>query len=93
MRRAGLVFGAAIAGIAGMASFVASAAPDGLERVAADLGFEHHAATLYTAPIPDYTMPQIAGPVSGSVAGVLGTVLVGLLAWGAGRLLTTRRAA
>lgn len=92
MSRTGLMFGGAILILAVVASFVASSSPDGLERVAADLGFERHAATLYTAPIPDYTMPHVAGPISGSLAGVLGTVVVGALAWGAGRLLTTRRA-
>ena len=68
----------------------ASVSPDGLERVAGDLGFEGRAETRYAAPAPDYVLPGIGGRLSGSAAGVLGAVMVGGLAWGAGRLVTRR---
>ncbi|MGR8010064.1 energy-coupling factor ABC transporter permease [Streptomyces hypolithicus] len=69
--------------IAGFVSFYASASPDGLEKVAADKGFdknvEDHAAA--GSPLADYGVKNISdGRVSGGLAGVIGvgtTVVVG----------------
>ncbi|MEU5972741.1 energy-coupling factor ABC transporter permease [Streptomyces globisporus] len=69
--------------LAGFVSFYASANPDGLERVAADQGFdekveEHGAAD---SPLADYGVGDIANArLSGGLAGVIGvsaTVVVG----------------
>ena len=90
MSRSKLILIGAVLFIAAVASFVASASPDGLERVAADLGFEGRATTLYAAPLPDYAAPNTTSPLSGPLVALLGTALVGGLCWGAGRLLVRR---
>lgn len=92
MSRSTWIFLGATALVAGGAAWVASSAPDGLERVQADLGVDGHATTLYQAPLPDYTVPGLRGPLSGSVAGLAGAAVVGGLAWAAGRVLTRRPA-
>ena len=73
----------------GLAWFVSPFAcgwPDGLEKVAARLGFDHHGLTtpLVAAPFPDYQLPRFGD--SGwatSMAGAVGT----LLAFGLAALL------
>ena len=67
------VWVAAFAGAAGL-SLLASSAPDGLERVAADLGFAvtGPGSILAGAPLADYAVAGLPGPLSASVAGVLG---------------------
>ena len=66
---------AAFACAAGL-SLLASSAPDGLERVAADLGFAitGPGSILAGAPLADYTIAGLQGPLSASLAGVLGIV-------------------
>lgn len=71
------------------ASQVASERPDGLERVAQDLGFADRETAHFQAPLPDYAVPA-AGRWSGPLAGLLGAAGVGALSWGAGRLLVRR---
>lgn len=69
--------------LAGVVSFYASANPDGLEKVAADKGFdkkvEEHAAA--GSPLADYGIADISDSrLSGGLAGVIGvgaTVVVG----------------
>jgi len=64
----------------GLAAFVAPFAcplPDGLERVAARLGFEHAGAEILTAPLADYVFPWCKSPVlATAIAGVAGTLVV-----------------
>ena len=78
----------------GLAFFVAPFAspwPDGLERVAATLGFEHR-ALVTDAPITDYILPGIAwSPLAIAVAGMIGVVVAFLFAFGLARALTRRR--
>jgi cobalt/nickel transport system permease protein len=83
----------------GLAFFVApfaSSWPDGLERVAATLGFEHHAVATpaFTAPLPDYRFPG-GGSVARStvIAGAVGTLVAFGLAWLLATLLTLPRGA
>ena len=68
----------------GIAVFVAPFAcpwPDGLEAVAAKLGFEHQAAPLRFAPAPDYQIPGIHWAVGATaVAGAAGSLIVFALA-------------
>lgn len=76
----------------GMAVFVAPFAcpwPDGLERVAAQLGFESHATTaLLPAAAPDYQVLGIHWAVGATaLAGALGTLAVFGLALVLGRVL------
>jgi cobalt/nickel transport system permease protein len=70
----------------------ASADPDGLERVAHDLGLTAARPTT-GALLPDYTMPGLAGHASTIAAGLVGAILVAGLAVGLGRLLRRRRPA
>lgn len=78
----------------GLALFVspfACAWPDGLERVAAVLGFAHRAAgqPLMSAPMPDYRLPWVrSAPLATSLAGAAGTILVFVLAFFVARVLT-----
>jgi cobalt/nickel transport protein len=65
--------------LAGVASQYASARPDGLERVATDLGFASSGRDSVAAdgPLADYVVAGVgAAGVSGGVAGVVGCVVV-----------------
>ncbi|HIH69606.1 PDGLE domain-containing protein [Methermicoccus shengliensis] len=77
--------------MAGGLSVFASPLPDGLERVAEDLGFIHAAEELVPAPAPDYTIPGVGGAISGSLAGIIGTLLMFALVWGIASLMSSRR--
>jgi cobalt/nickel transport system permease protein len=88
-----LVYGALVA--LGLATFVAPFAcgwPDGLEKVAATIGFEHHAsAPLLPAPLADYAIPGIeSARWTTAVVGGAGTVLAFILAWGLARALAPK---
>lgn len=80
-----------IALLAIVAAYVASSKPDGLERVAIDQGFADRAADPQAAPMPGYELPGAPAHLSAPVAGLLGAAAVGLLAFGAGRLLAKGR--
>ena len=82
MSRRGAIFAGGILLVAVLGASLASSAPDGLETVAASLGFAARAQTLHAAPLADAPGPG---------AGLLGALLVGALAWGAGRLLARSR--
>ena len=80
-----LVVALAVAG--GLAHF-ASSDPDGLEHVAAQLGFAGRERPSPVGLFPDYTVPGLG--VTG--AGLLGTLLVAGLLVGLGRLLARKDA-
>ena len=70
----------------------ASASPDGLERVAEDLGFINIAQTAPYEVIPDYTIPFLgSAPISTIVAGVIGVIVVLAIAFIAGRSLQSKK--
>ncbi len=81
----------------GLALFVApfaSSWPDGLEQVAATLGFEHRAAATpaLAAPLSGYVIPRVgSAALSTVIAGVAGTLVAFGLAWLLASLLTTPR--
>jgi cobalt/nickel transport system permease protein len=90
-----VLYGLAIA--AGIAIFLApfaSTLPDGLESVAARLGFEQSAELpAIPAPIPDYETPGVNWAIGATaIAGLTGTVVVFALACVLGRLLVPGRA-
>ncbi len=64
--------------VAGMVSFYASASPDGLNRVAGDLGFAsaEQASVAGGGPFADYAVAGIDARWSGGLAGVLGCLVV-----------------
>ncbi len=71
--------------LAGVGSSYASSHPDGLERVASSLGFGDTERSSVTSdgPLADYQTTGVSDArVSGSLAGVIGTVVV--LALGGG---------
>ena len=72
----------------------ASASPDGLERVAEDVGFIGAANSAPYELLPDYTIPFL-GPTSLStiVAGIIGALVVAGLVYLIGRSIVGRRAA
>ena len=77
----------------------ASSSPDGLEKKAEDKGFlekaEETEPVWTRSPIPDYAVPGIENErVATGLSGLLGVLItlaaalvVGLLAWGLGRIL------
>ncbi len=69
----------------------ASASPDGLERVAENLGFLGQSASASFTLLPDYTIPLLGETsLSTIVAGLVGAAVVAFLAIGAVRLLRRR---
>jgi hypothetical protein len=79
--------------LAGGTSFYASGSPDGLEKVAADQGFEDTADdhVLSDWPLADYAIRGIdSARLSGGLAGVAGVGLTLVLAGGLFTLLARR---
>jgi cobalt/nickel transport system permease protein len=94
--RKGEFIGYGLLATLGIAIFVAPFAcawPDGLERVAAQLGFEHRAAPpLLPAPAADYHIPGIHWAVGATaLAGMAGTLVVFALALLLGRVLVSEK--
>lgn len=70
---------------------LASAFPDGLEKVAESLGVKQM-APFWNAPLPDYALPLVENPyLSALLAGLTGFVLVLLATWGLGRALRRKK--
>lgn len=79
--------------VAALFSPFASSAPDGLERVATDLGFieKGEGSQVMESPVPDYVFPGIENEaVATAVAGVAGTALTFAAMYGLARLLKKR---
>jgi len=71
---------------------LASALPDGLEKVAEDKGFIETALEAPYQLIADYVFPGINNEaVATIIAGIIGTLLLFGAAYGVARLLTLRR--
>lgn len=81
--------------VAGVLSYFASRHPDGLERVANRLGFEHQASETSPVPavMPDYEVPGLESrPLSGGLAGVAGVLVVLAVCLIAGKALARKGA-
>lgn len=79
--------------LAGVVSFYASSHPDGLESVAADQGFLGTARDSVGAasPFADYTTRGVGDArLSGGLAGLVGVLVVGALAFVLFRVLARR---
>lgn len=74
------------------AAWWASGDPDGLERVAVDLGFIGAGQDAGYEILPDYTLPGLDGALSTVGAGLIGIAVVLGLMLLLGRLLARRRA-
>lgn len=79
---------------AGLAGLVASAAPDGLERVAQATGLAAAArdSALAGSPLADYAAAGAGGPVGTAVAGLVGVAVVLAAGLAVTRAVTARRA-
>jgi len=72
----------------------ASPLPDGLERVASSLGFEHKAAAnpVLLSPLKEYQIPGIQSTTAATVAaGIVGAIAVFALSFLLARVLVPRR--
>jgi cobalt/nickel transport protein len=91
MRKREIVIGIAAAlSIALFLSPFASSWPDGLEKVAKDLGFieKGEGAEVLKAPIPDYKFPGLESEgISTALSGTIGTLAMFGIGFGVARLL------
>jgi len=63
--------------LAGFVSPYASQFPDGLEKIASDLGFIHRAEAVFRSPVPDYSWRgSVPCRLPASLAGAIGTIIV-----------------
>ena len=84
--------GLALCLIVALLSPLASSSPDGLEKVAEDKGFLEEAVESVFDIIPDYAFPGIENEaMSTIVAGLIGTVVLFVLAYAVGRAVRARR--
>lgn len=75
-----------------LVSPLASADPDGLERVAIDLGFINNAQSSPFEFLPDYTLPFLGNaPLSTIAAGAAGMVTVLAIAFMLGKAMQSRK--
>jgi hypothetical protein len=72
------------------AAFFASGDPDGLERVAENLGFGDAAEGSPFSIIADYVVPGLDGPLATVVAGVISVAVLFVLLWLVGKALARR---
>ncbi len=88
MERKWWIIGLVIAFLLALLSPLASPWPDGLERVAENLGFIERAQEAFFNVIPDYTFPGVANEALATIlAGIVGTALVFGIGYGLGKLL------
>ena len=93
MKRKWWIIGLLIALAVTLISPLASAWPDGLERVAEDKGFIEDAQDAPYQVIPDYVFPSVGNEAVATIlAGIVGTLVVFGLAYGLGALLKRREA-
>ncbi|MDQ5851427.1 MAG: PDGLE domain-containing protein, partial [Chloroflexota bacterium] len=86
-----LTVGVGIAALLALLSPLASASPDGLERVAENLGFLDRGQAPSYNIIPDYAIPGVAGPLSTILAGLVGVLIVVALGYSVATLVRRRR--
>ena len=78
--RGWVVVGALVSLAVVLLSPLASADPDGLERVASDLGFLGRGASAPYQIIPDYTLPVLGETALSTIfAGTIGIIVVGVI--------------
>lgn len=88
MKKYGWLIGLGLALALAVLSPLASANPDGLERVAEQHGFAGQAQTPVYRLIPDYLFPGIADErLAAIMAGIVGMLLVFALTYGLALLL------
>ena len=84
----------ASAALAGLGVFIASAHPDGIEKLAMQIGITSHVPTLFASPLADYRLHMLSSPfLTKSLAGLIGLAVVYLLCFGVSRVLIASRPA
>jgi len=88
------IAGLSIALLLAIISPIASAFPDGLEKVAEDHGFIDIAATSPFSVVPDYTFPGVESEAIATIlAGILGTLVLFGLGFGLASMLKSKNEA
>jgi len=91
-RKAALLVGAVTVALCLAAFYIASNAPDGLEKTAADLGFEHRARSAEASPLAGYQVRGLSSPAASTITAALGGALVCFGAvFGLGKALARRK--
>jgi cobalt/nickel transport system permease protein len=73
-------------------SFVASGSPDGLEFAYEHVGAAFEELSLLSSPMPDYLVPGVSNEtLAGVLAGIVGVIVTGVLAYALLTALRTRR--
>jgi len=91
-RRRRVAAGLLIAGVTvGLASLFASTSPDGLEKVATDLGFINTSEAAPFELFAAYSVPGFSGAAGTALAGVIGALVVLLLIVLLNRLASARK--
>lgn len=70
--------------LAGVISFYASSSPDGLEKVAEEIGFIDTAkdSAVANSPLSDYGVVGIANErLSVGISGIIGVIIIGIVAF------------
>jgi cobalt/nickel transport protein len=95
MKRKDIIIGLVIAlFLAGIISIFASSSPDGLEKVAENLGFleKGEGDPTLKAPVPDYAMPGIKNEkLATGIAGIVGTLILFGLGYGLATVIKSRK--
>ena len=73
------------------ASLFASASPDGLMKIAHDLGFSSKGSAAPFELFAGYSIPGLEGPIATVVAGLLGVLIVAALLVGLSKIAARRR--
>jgi len=94
--RPGQVLALGLIAALGLALFVSPFAcewPDGLEKVAAKLGFEHFVSEkpMMPSPLPEYGLPGVKGAWVTPLVGMAGTLMAFALAFVLARVLTPKK--
>ena len=76
---------------AGVVSYLASSNPDGLERVAEDLGFAAQAKEPLISVLPEYAFPGLKGWMSSGLAGIIGVCATFGIVVLAGKIITRKK--
>jgi len=88
------IVGLAIALLLAMMSPLASAFPDGLEKVSEDLGFIDRASKAAYGLMPDYAFPGVENKAVATIlAGILGTLVMLGLGFGVAYVLKKKNEA
>ncbi|MCL6634362.1 MAG: PDGLE domain-containing protein [Peptococcaceae bacterium] len=94
MKKPVLLFLLVALAVAAFLSPFASPEPDGLDRVAQDLGVEEKSEgqEVLQAPVPDYKLPGVENEaVATALAGVLGTLVTFGVAIGLGKVVAGKK--